>query len=207
MKPLLLIVGLSGALAALLSGCNMHPTQASAPTTFIDMHEFGPGKVTAADVAKAHEADLAVQADHDVRFIEYWVDEARGRVYCLSEAPNAEAVRETHRHAHGLLPTQVAAVASGIPAPRDAGHKTTLYLDVHELGAGKVTAEAVAEAHEKDLAVQDRFAVRFLNYWVDEASGRVYCLSEAPNAQAVRETHRHAHGLLPASVAPVTRGE
>ena len=82
----------------------------------------------------------------------------------------------------------------------------TYFLDVHELGAGNVTAEAVAAAHEKDLKVQSQHGVRFVEYWVDEAQGKVFCLSEAPSPDAVRETHRHAHGLLPASVVKVTRG-
>ncbi|WP_431211540.1 nickel-binding protein [Puia sp. P3] len=46
-----------------------------------------------------------------------------------------------------------------------------LYLDVHHLGPGKVTAAAVAEAHAKDLAVQRKYGVHFLKYWVDEAGG------------------------------------
>ncbi len=89
--------------------------------------------------------------------------------------------------------------------PPDSG--TPLYMDVHELGRGNVTAEAVAKAHAADLAVEDRHGVRFLRYWVDEANGRVYCLSNAPNADAVIDTHREAHGLLPSSVGQVKAGE
>ena len=98
-----------GALA-LLAGCN-HPAPHRAAATFIDVHELGPGKVTAAAVAEAHRQDLAIQGKYGVNFIDYWVDEANGVVYCLSEAPDANAVVETHRHAHGLLPTRVSAVS------------------------------------------------------------------------------------------------
>ncbi len=90
------------------------------------------------------------------------------------------------------------------PAARSAG---TLYMDVHELGAGNVTAEAVAEAHAADLRVQDAHGVSFLRYWVDEANGVVYCLAEAPNADAIVDAHREAHGLLPDVVGPVVQGE
>jgi hypothetical protein len=83
----------------------------------------------------------------------------------------------------------------------------TLFLDVHDLGAGNVTAEAVAEAHRKDLAVQADHGVSFTHYWVDEEAGKVYCLSEAPDAQSVVKTHERAHGLLPDSIAPVVQGE
>ena len=82
-----------------------------------------------------------------------------------------------------------------------------LFLDVHELGAGNVTAAAVAGAHEKDLATQSQFGVRFLNYWVDEVNGKVLCLSEAPNAQAVHDTHAKAHGLLPETIVKVSQGK
>ena len=82
-----------------------------------------------------------------------------------------------------------------------------LYMDVHELGAGNVTAEAVAKAHAADLAVQDRYGVQFLHYWVDEQRGTVYCLSRAPDADAVVATHREAHGLLPTSIGVVSEGQ
>src|SRR5262245_18487697 len=79
-----------------------------------------------------------------------------------------------------------------------------LYMDVHDLDS--VTAEAVAGAHQKDLAVQDQYGVNFIRYWVDEENAKVYCLAEAPNAGAVSEAHAHAHGLVPQSVHEVTPG-
>lgn len=198
-------VTIASCTALLVSSC----TSANKPTAkssyYIDVHELGAGKVTAAAVAAAHQKDLAVEHKHDVRFIEYWVDEEHGNVYCLSEAKDAPSIVATHKEAHGLLPTRILPVSSGEAAPPTSG--SALYLDLHELGAGNVTAAAVAAAHQKDLAVQSQHGVRFLNYWVDEVNGRVLCLSEAPNADAVRETHAQAHGLLPASVVKVTKGE
>lgn len=198
---------LLGLVSGFTAGCatTAKSTKSAAKSYFIDVHEFGPGKVTAADVAKAHSADLAHQAKHGVRFIEYWVDEEHGAVYCLSEAKDAPSIVDAHREAHGLLPARILPVSTGQPAP-EAGGKP-LFLDVHELGAGNVTASAVAAAHEKDLAVQSEFGVRFLNYWVDEVNGKVLCLSEAASSDAVRETHRRAHGLLPGLIVKVTKGE
>ena len=178
---------------------------ASIQTYFIDVHEFGPGKVSAAGVAEAHAKDLAVQEKHGVRFLDYWVDEEHGRVYCLSTAPNAPSVAATHREAHGLMPATILPVTSGVAVPTSSGRQ--LFIDVHEFGAGNVTAQAVAEAHQKDLVVEGEFGVHFLNYWVDEVNGKVLCLSEAPNAEAVRETHRKAHGLLPATIGLVKSGK
>jgi len=91
----------------------------------------------------------------------------------------------------------------------ESGKKSTehLYLDVHHLGPGKVTAEAVAEAHAKDLAVQGKYGVHFLKYWVDEAGGDVYCLSSSADTQSIRKTHADAHGLLPDQIYAVTEGK
>ncbi|RYY88564.1 MAG: DUF4242 domain-containing protein [Chitinophagaceae bacterium] len=80
---------------------------------FLDVHQFAPNSVKAADVAKAHEQDLAVQQKRGVRFLNYWVDEQKGLVLCLSQAPDAGAVTETHRDAHGLLPVSVLQVKQG----------------------------------------------------------------------------------------------
>ena len=197
----ILPVTLSSLAVLFTAACNS-ATPATGKTVFIDVHEFGPGNVTAAAVAEAHRKDLAVQQKHDVRFLDYWVDEEHGSVYCLSEAKDAHSVADTHREAHGLLPARILAVTSGQAAAATGGK--ALYLDIHELGAGNVTAKAVAEAHQKDLQTQGRFGVNFLNYWVDEVNGKVICLSEAPNPEAIRATHRDAHGLLPSQIVKVT---
>ena len=75
------------------------------------------------------------------------------------------------------------------------------YMDRHNLPG--VTPEAVADAHVKDLYVQDRHGVRFVTYWVDTNRGTVFCLAEAPNADAVEAAHQEAHGLVPHDVLEV----
>jgi hypothetical protein len=172
---------------------------------FIDVHQLEPGKVKFEDVAGAHAKDLAVEKKHDVHFINYWVDETQGLVYCLSSAADSSAIRETHAEAHGLLPSYTFEVTEG-EAAKLKGNKN-LFLDIHQLGAGNVTAAAVADAHKKDLAVQKKHGVNFINYWVDEKSGVVLCLSEAKNADAVINTHKEAHGLVPVEVRHVKQGE
>lgn len=178
---------------------------ATAQKLIMDVHHLGAGKVKAADVAEAHKKDLAEESKHGVSFVAYWVDEKAGDVYCLSNAPNAEAVTETHKIAHGLVPAQIMEVTGDAAKwTPDAGKK--LFIDVHEMGAAKVKAADVAEAHKKDLAVEAKHGVKFLNYWVDEAAGNIYCLSEAANPEDVIATHKEAHGLLPKSIAQVTEG-
>src|SRR3954471_22079950 len=88
----------------------------------------------------------------------------------------------------------------------DSSKTKNLYLDVHNLEPGKVTFDAVAGAHQKDLATQGKYDVSFIKYWVDEKAGKVYCLSEAPDSASVYKTHQDAHGLVPALVERVTDG-
>ncbi len=79
---------------------------------YMDVHTI-TGGVTADDVAKAHMADLNVQGQHDVRYLRYWVDEQHGKVFCLVEAPSAEAATIVHREAHGLTADHVYQVQEG----------------------------------------------------------------------------------------------
>ena len=70
-----------------------------------------------------------------------------------------------------------------------------LYMDVHNHVEG-LTADAVAGAHKKDLEIQGKYGVTYHRYWFDEASGKVFCLVEAPNKEAAERVHREAHGLV-----------
>jgi Nickel responsive protein SCO4226-like len=79
---------------------------------YLDTHKHVPG-LTAAAVAEAHAADLAVQAKHGVSFVRYWYDEATGKVFCLAEAPSAEAAMAVHREAHGLMADEIVEVKEG----------------------------------------------------------------------------------------------
>jgi peptidyl-tRNA hydrolase len=80
-----------------------------------------------------------------------------------------------------------------------------LYMDVHTITGG-VAAADVAQAHQADLQTQDKFDVRYLRYWVDEGQGKVFCLVEAPSAEAASTVHREAHGLVADAVFEVQEG-
>jgi hypothetical protein len=79
-----------------------------------------------------------------------------------------------------------------------------LYMDVHNLPGA--TGQAVAEAHIKDLQAQHRHGVNYLRYWVNEAEGKVFCLVEAPSAEAANTVHREAHGLVADEIYEVAEG-
>ena len=80
---------------------------------YMDVHEKLPDGATAADVANAHQADLAKQGEYGVEYKRYWVDEKAGKVFCLVEAPDAETAARVHREAHGLVADQIYEVAEG----------------------------------------------------------------------------------------------
>ena len=76
-----------------------------------------------------------------------------------------------------------------------------LYLDMHDVAGA--SAKDVAGAHAKDVAIQKKHGARFVKYWHDEKAGKVFCLCEAPSAEAARAVHREAHGLMPDSIFEV----
>jgi len=80
-----------------------------------------------------------------------------------------------------------------------------LFLDVHNHIEG-LTADAVAHAHQADLATQAKHDVKYLRYWFNEQSGKVFCLIEAPSKEAAIAVHREAHGLVADDLIEVTEG-
>src|SRR5215210_943055 len=81
----------------------------------------------------------------------------------------------------------------------------TLFMDIHNHVDG-LTEEAVGGAHQRDLEVQEKYGVNYLRYWFDEASGKVFCLVQAPNKEAAEAVHREAHGLLADEITEVQEG-
>jgi hypothetical protein len=74
-------------------------------------------------------------------------------------------------------------------------------------GAWKgLTAEAVADAHRKDMEIQDQYGVRYHRYWFNEVAGEVFCLAEAPSKEAAEAVHREAHGLVADEIVQVKEG-
>lgn len=80
-----------------------------------------------------------------------------------------------------------------------------LFLDTHRDVVG-LTADAVAAAHAKDVEIQDTYGVRYLRYWYDESTGKIFCLAEAPNMEAAIAVHREAHGMVANEITEVTEG-
>lgn len=79
---------------------------------FMDVHSL-EDRVALDDVAKAHMADLQTQTKYDVNYLRYWVDEREGKVFCLVEAPSADAASTVHQEAHGLVAAEIYEVQEG----------------------------------------------------------------------------------------------
>jgi class 3 adenylate cyclase len=149
---------------------------------YMDIHEI-PGGVTAEDVAKAHAHDVEVQDKYGVRYHKYWVNEKAGKIFCLCHAPNAEAAKQVHREAHGLVAEKVIQVepdvaelfmggsevnaAGAVLLPgaaadeRDPGIRTILFTDI--VGSTSLTQKMGDEAamevlHQHDSIVRDALA-------------------------------------------------
>jgi hypothetical protein len=58
-----------------------------------------------------------------------------------------------------------------------------IFIDRHDLLG--VTAADMAEAHRRDLEIQDQYGVRFLTYWFDQQRGTTFCLIDAPDQRTV----------------------
>jgi uncharacterized protein DUF4242 len=80
-----------------------------------------------------------------------------------------------------------------------------LFMDVHDHIEG-LTADAVEHAHRADLETQGKYGVKYLKYWFDEGTGKVFCLVEAPSKEAAVAVHREAHGLVADRLVEVKEG-
>jgi class 3 adenylate cyclase len=76
-----------------------------------------------------------------------------------------------------------------------------IFMDRHDMKGA--TAQDVAEAHRKDLEIQDQYGVKFLTYWFDEQRGTTFCLVDAPDKDTAQCVHREAHGHVAGEIVEV----
>ena len=76
-----------------------------------------------------------------------------------------------------------------------------LYMDIHTIEG--VTPEALAKAHAADVEVQGNFDVEYVKYWVNQNTGKVFCLCHAPTPEAAHAVHRDAHGFVAEKIIEV----
>lgn len=76
-----------------------------------------------------------------------------------------------------------------------------LYMDRHYVEGA--TKAAVTQAHNKDLAIQEKYPVKFLTYWFDEPRCTAFCLIVSPDKETLQNAHNEAHGLVPNEIIEV----
>ncbi|HYM33077.1 MAG TPA: nickel-binding protein [Candidatus Cybelea sp.] len=76
-----------------------------------------------------------------------------------------------------------------------------IFMDRHDIRGA--TAEAIAEAHRMDLAIQDKYGVKYMTYWFDSARCTGFCLVDAPDAATAERVHREGHGQIANAIIPV----
>jgi hypothetical protein len=81
-----------------------------------------------------------------------------------------------------------------------------LFMDVHNKAPEGAKAKDVADAHMADVKTQGKYGVKYIIYWFDEKSGKIFCLVDAPSAEAANRVHKEAHGLTADEINPVIQG-
>ncbi len=76
-----------------------------------------------------------------------------------------------------------------------------IYMDIHDVPGAE--ALDLAEAHRKDILIQDEYRCKCMTYWLDETRGNAFCLIEAPERSVVEEMHRKSHGFIPHKIIEV----
>jgi class 3 adenylate cyclase len=183
----------------------------------MDIHEI-PGGITADEVAKAHAHDVAVEGKYGVHYHKYWVNERAGKIFCLCEAPNAEAAMQVHREAHGQVAEKIIQVEpdvadlflggsevnsagavllpGGAKDARDPGIRTVLFTDIVESTSltqtlGDDVAMELLQIH--DSVVRD--ALKALNGREIKHTGDGIMASFVSAAAAVRCAAQIQRGL------------
>lgn len=67
------------------------------------------------------------------------------------------------------------------------------FMDVHR-STEPTSYREVAAAHLADVEAQSRFGVIYHQYFLNEEAGTVFCVAEAPSAEACEAVHEVAHG-------------
>lgn len=84
-----------------------------------------------------------------------------------------------------------------------------LFMDLHKASDYEVkpTVDEIKHNHIADLEVQHKYGVKFLQYWINEEAGLVFCLMEAPDKESCAAVHREAHGAMPCNVIELQGGD
>lgn len=79
-----------------------------------------------------------------------------------------------------------------------------LYMDFHKIAG--LTIEDVKKAHMADLSVQEKYGVKYHQFWLNQEAGTIFCLTEGPDMETCEMVHRLAHGNVACAMTEVEPG-
>lgn len=82
-----------------------------------------------------------------------------------------------------------------------------LYMDFHKLKSSDISKDEMHRIHDEDLAVQEKFGVFELKYWVNLEAKNLFCLVQAPSKEAFNNVHKHSHGNTACNIIEVSEDE
>jgi AraC-like DNA-binding protein len=84
-----------------------------------------------------------------------------------------------------------------------------IFMDLHKADDydKKPTIEEIKRNHIADLKTQAKYGVRFIQYWINEEAGLVFCLMEGPDKQSCIATHQEAHGDMACNMIELKGGD
>ena len=80
-------------------------------------------------------------------------------------------------------------------------------MDIHTVDSDAFSVEDVVKAHMEDLAIQEKFGVVQIKYWVNVDEKTLFCLMEGPNKDACNEVHKQSHGNTACNIIEVADDE
>ena len=79
-----------------------------------------------------------------------------------------------------------------------------LFMDFHKIE--NITVDDVVSAHMADIAIQEKYGVKYHQFWVNQEAGTIFCLTEGPNKEACQLVHQLAHGNIACALTEVESG-
>jgi AraC-like DNA-binding protein len=80
-----------------------------------------------------------------------------------------------------------------------------LFMDFHRIP--NITIEAARKAHIEDEKIQNNYGVKYLQFWVNQQAGNLFCLVEGPDKEKIEEVHRRAHGHVACAMVELNRSQ
>lgn len=79
-----------------------------------------------------------------------------------------------------------------------------IFMDFHIIS--DITVDEVKRGHLADLEVQDKYNVKYHQFWVNEEAGTLFCLIEGPDKESCEKVHKEAHGNVACQIVEVESG-